>query len=197
MSKFNKTNKIKPTGKNEAGGISYNRPIKKELVSVILNSMLHGDSYYEKETDRITRIENLIKTSEDSEFVAKCAVYARNEGRLRSVSHLLCVLLVENIKGREFVKKAIEKVMLRPDDATEIVALFNQRNPGKMIPNSLRRAIKHNLENSWDIYQLKKYAQPNTKVKLKDVVKLCHPNPTTWNINFNTIPTQPHVELVS
>ena len=186
MSKFNGTNKSKPTGTNMAGGVSYNRPIKKEIVSVVLNSMLNGDSYYEKETDRLTHIEGLIGTSpEDSEFVAKCAVYARNEGRLRSVSHLLSVMLVENVKGAGFVRSALEKVMLRPDDATEIVSLFNQRNPGKMIPNALRRAIKHNLENSWDLYQLKKYAQPKSKVKTKDLVKLSRPNPTKWNEVFN------------
>ena len=186
MSKFNGTNKSKPTGTNMAGGVSYSRPIKKEIVSVVLNSMLNGDSYYEKETDRLKRIETLIgKAVEDSEFVAKCAVYTRNEGRLRSVSHLLSVILLEKVKGEGFVRAALEKVMLRPDDATEIVALFNQRNPGKMIPNALRRAIKHNLENSWDMYQLKKYAQPKSKVKTKDLVKLSHPDPKIWNINFN------------
>jgi hypothetical protein len=186
MSKFNGTNKATPTGTNMAGGVSFDRPIKKEVVSVVLNSMLNGNSYYEKETDRLARIENLIKDSgADSEFVAKAAVYTRTEGRLRSVSHFLSVLLLESVKGESYIRKALEKVMLRLDDATEIVSLWNIRNKGKMIPNALRRAIKHNLETKWDLYSMKKYAQPKSKIKAKDLVKLCHPNPKVWNANFN------------
>ena len=187
MAKFNGNNKSKPTGTNKAGGVSYNRPIKKEIASVVLNSMLNGDSYYEKETDRMQRIESLVKTGagDDAEFVAKCCVYTRTEGRLRSVSHLLAVLLIENVKGQPYMRSALEKTMLRPDDATEIISLFNQRNPGKMIPNALRRAIKTNLEKKWDLYQMRKYAQPKSQVKLKDIIKLARPNPTIWNEKFN------------
>lgn len=186
MAKFNNNNKSVPTGTNEAGGVSYDRPIKKEIATVVLNSMLNGDKFYEKENDRLARIEDLIKNSgTDSEFVAKCAVYTRNEGRLRSISHFLSVLLVENVKGEPFMRNALEQTMLRIDDATEIVSLWNQRNPGKMIPNALRRAIKTNLETKWDMYQLKKYAQPKSKVKGKDLIKLCHPDPKIWNKKFN------------
>jgi len=188
MSKFNRTKKSKPTGVNMAGGVSYDRTAKKEIASVILNSMLNGkDQYYETEENRLARIENLIaeNTSDCAEFIAKAMVYVRNEGKLRSISHFLSVLLCENVKGESFTRKALEKVMLRPDDSTEIVSLWNQRNKGKMIPNALRRAIKHNLENSWDMYQLKKYAQPKAKIKIKDLVKLCRPNPNIWNKKFN------------
>lgn len=185
MSKFNQTSKATPNSTNMAGGVSYTRPIKKELTTVILNSLLNSNSYYEKESDRLDRIEKLIlSASHDFEFVAKCAIYTRNEGKLRSVSHFISVILLENVKGQPVLKKALEKVMVRVDDATEIVSLFMKRNPGKMIPNALRRAIKHNLENSWDLYQLKKYAQPKAKVKVKDLVKLTHPDPKVWNSNF-------------
>lgn len=188
MAKFNGTKKVKPTGKNMAGGASYDRTAKKEIASVVLNSMLTGkDQYYESEEARLQRIAELItsNTAECAEFIAKCAVYTRNEGRLRSVSHLMSVMLIENVKGESFTRKALEKIMLRPDDATEIVALWNQRNPNKMIPNALRRAIKHNLEHCWDLYQLKKYAQLKAKVKVKDLVKMCRPNPKIWNKKFS------------
>lgn len=181
MSKFNGTNKSKPTGTNMAGGVSYNRPIKKEIVSVVLNSMLNGDSYYEKETDRLTRIEGLIGTSpEDSEFVAKAMVYTRNEGRLRSVSHFMANLLAEKVKGEEFLKPAFVKAIVRPDDMTEMLSLWNTRNKGKMVPNSLRRAFKTALETKFDEYQFRKYAAPKSAVKLKDVVKLAHPSPKNF-----------------
>jgi 60 kDa SS-A/Ro ribonucleoprotein len=183
MSKFNGTNKTNtnPTGKNMAGGVSYDRPIKKEIATVVLNSMLNGNSYYEKETDRLNRIEKLLTQSgTDAEFVAKAMVYTRDEGRLRSVSHFMAGLLAENVKGEKFLKPAFVKAIMRPDDMTEMLALWNSRNKGKMVPNSLRRAFKTALETKFDEYQFRKYAAPKAQVKLKDVVKLAHPSPKNF-----------------
>lgn len=182
MSKFNGTNKSKPTGTNKAGGVSYDRPIKKEIATVVLNSMLNGDSYYEKETDRMKRIEKLIVTGadNDAEFVAKAMVYTRTDGRLRSVSHVMANLLVENVKGSEFLRPALVRAMVRPDDMTEMLSLWNNRNSGKMVPNSMRRAFKTALESKFDEYQFRKYAAPKSAIKLKDVVKMAHPSPKNF-----------------
>jgi len=182
MAKFNGTNKSIPSGINEAGGVSYDRPIKKEIASVVLNSMLNGDSNYESETDRLKRIETLISSSgADAEFVAKAMIYTRTEGRLRSVSHFMANILAENVKGVDFLKPAFVKAIVRPDDMTEMLALWNTRNKGKMLPNSLRRAMKTSLETKFDEYQFRKYAAPKASVKLKDVVKLAHPSPKNFD----------------
>lgn len=182
MAKFNGTNKSKPTGKNMAGGVSYDRPIKKEIATVVLNSMLKGDSYYESETDRLARIEKLLTNSgADAEFVAKAMVYTRDEGRLRSISHYMAGLLAENVKGESFLKPAFVKAIMRPDDMTEMLSLWNSRNKGKMVPNSMRRAFKTALETKFDEYQFRKYAAPKAAVKLKDVVKLAHPSPKNFD----------------
>lgn len=180
--KFNSTNTSKPNNTNMAGGSSYDRPIKKEITSVVLNSMLNGDSYYEKETDRLKRIEKLISAGviDDSEFLAKAMVFTRTEGKLRSVSHFMAGLLSENVKGSTFLKPALVRSFVRPDDLTEVLALWNSRNKGKMIPNSLRRAFKDALESKFDEYQFKKYAGTKSKTKLKDVVKLAHPSPKNF-----------------
>ena len=103
-------------------------------------------------------------------------VYTRNEGNLRSVSHLMGTLLAENVKGSSFLKPALVKSMIRPDDALEMVELWNKRNKGVMVPNSLRRAIKLSLENKWDSYQLKKYFG-NGSVKVSNLVNITHPSP--------------------
>lgn len=183
MSKFNtsKTVQAQPDSVNMAGGVSYDRKdIKKDIASVVLTSMLSGDSYYESEKDRLARIEAMCKDPEIGEFVAKAMVYARNEGNLRSVSHFLAVILAENVKGEKYLKPSFEKMIIRVDDAIEIVALWNSRNPKKMLPNSLRRAIKSVLETKFDFYQMRKYLNERNQVKLRDVIKLCHPNPEVW-----------------
>jgi len=184
MSKFNGTKVSKPTGKNMAGGVSYDRTAKKEIVSVILNSMLTGiDSYYESEEARMSRIEELIKNnvSDNGMFIAKAMIYTRNEGRLRSISHYMACLLTEIVKGQAFLKPALVKTIVRADDMTEMLSLWNRRNKGKMVPNSLRRAFKIALETKFQAYHLKKYAQTSSVVKMKDVVKMAHPSPKNFD----------------
>jgi hypothetical protein len=181
MGKFNQTTRgvnTTPDTTNAAGFAAFSRDsFKQEVASVVLNSMLNGNSYYETEAERIQKIENMVAAErENGEFLAKAMVYTRNEGNLRSVSHLLGTLLTENVKGTSFLKPALFKTMVRPDDATEMVALWNTRNPGKMIPNSLRKAVKLSLENTWDAYQLKKYFG-NGSVKVSNLINIAHPSP--------------------
>ena len=180
MAKFNttETTRTKPDTINKAGFTSYSRDsFKGELASVVLNSMLNGDSYYETEAERLAKIERMITDNpEHAEFMAKAMVYTRNEGNLRSVSHYMGAVLAENVKGTPYLKNAFIKTLIRPDDATEMVALWNNRNVNKMVPNSLRRAVKNRLENKWDSYQLKKYFG-NGAVKVSNLVNLVHPKP--------------------
>ena len=62
MAKYNRTGIETAKTTNLAGGTSYDRKdIKKEIASVVLNSMLKGDLYYQKETERVDQILDLIK----------------------------------------------------------------------------------------------------------------------------------------
>ena len=102
MSKFNKKSQgIVPNSRNVAGGESFKREdVRQEIVTLLLNSMLAGNSFYEKEKSRIDRIIEMVRTNaEYGEFLSKAMVYARNDGNLRSVSHVVATALVENIKG--------------------------------------------------------------------------------------------------
>lgn len=183
MSKFNTkgTNAIETS--NMEGGKSYIRKdVRKEITSVILNSMLKGDLYYQKESDRIGQILDLIKSAIDSkniEFLLKSMIYTRTVANLRSVTHLMAIGILENTNNNPLIRKAITKTIIRPDDSTEMVSLWNARHnksdKSLMVPNALRRAIRDVFESKFDEYQFKKYASSTSKVKLSDVVKLCHP----------------------
>ncbi len=182
MSKFNLKIKTNPKNRddvNYSGMSGFSRDnFKGEVVSVILNSMLNGtDSFYETEKERLDKIEGYITNNpEHAEFLAKSMVYARTVGNLRSISHFIGTILAENVKGETFMKHALDKTMLRPDDAIEMVALWNSRNPDMMIPNSLRKAVKISLETKWGSYQLKKYFG-NGSVKVSNLVNISHPTP--------------------
>lgn len=191
MSKFNKTAKETqkvnrtPNSINMAGGAAYSRDsIKQDIATTILSSMLKGDSFYESEKDRLNRIELMISDEQLSEFTAKAMVYARTVGNLRSISHFLAAILAENVKGSTFLRPALGKTFIRPDDLTETLSLWNSRNDSN-IPNVLRRAFKDSLE-TFDNYQLKKYSGEKRSVKLRDVVKIARPVPTE-RANFKAL----------
>ena len=155
MSKFNKTTNSKVKRVNEAGGISYDRKnIKKEIAAVILNSMLNGDSTYETEKERLKNLKKMVKKNsndiEKMKFLAKTIVYTRNELGLRSITHFLAVTLNENVKGKSFVRKAIEKSIVRPDDMTEMFALYRNNDHKDKMPNAMRKAFKSSLETKFD-----------------------------------------------
>jgi len=176
MGKFNKTATLNKTNTtNVAGGAAYEiNDGRKELAGVVLNSMLKNDSFYESEEDRINKIFALAKMN--PEFAAKAMIYARQEGNLRSVSHVLANAVVEAASGTDYLRSAITKTVVRPDDMIEMAALWFSNHKGKMLPNSMRRAFKDVLEsNKWNDFQLKRYSKTRSSLKLKDIIKIVHP----------------------
>ena len=177
MAKFN-TNPRVPDDKNLEDFPSYKREdSKKEIASIVLSSLLKGNSFYESEKDRVEKVFEFATQHPDlSEFLAKAMIYTRNTGNMRSISHVMAVSLLKNAKGTPYLRKAIGEIAIRPDDLTEILALYKDK-VGLAIPNALRRAIKDSLEDKFDEYQLKKYFGGKRKVKVSDLVKLAHPKP--------------------
>ena len=174
MSKFNQTATTKVN--NYEGGINYINDNKIELASLVLNATMSSESFYETQNEKIDILKNLISL-EQSDFIAKLAIFARCETNLRSVSHILIVLLAENNDKSGCLRKAVYGSIARVDDMTEIVSLWNSRHPNKMVPNSIRRAFRDILEEKrFDEYQLKKYEQKKKKVKLKDIIRIAKPS---------------------
>jgi hypothetical protein len=176
MGKFNKvatTNKTNTI--NKAGGAAYEiNDGKKALAGVVLNSMLKNDSFYQAESNRIQEVFALAKMN--PEFAAKAMIYARQEGNLRSISHVLANAVVESASGSDYLRSAIKQTVVRPDDMTEMAALWFANHKGTMLPNSMRRAFKDLLESDkWNKFQLKRYLKERSNVKLKDIILLTHP----------------------
>lgn len=177
MSKFNTIPSQKQS--NLAGGVSYRNDAKHELAISVMSSTLSNDFFYESEETRIASLESLSKElieRNNAQFVAKCAIYARHNANLRSVSHVLGVNLCEYATGSGVIKPAINRLIKRVDDMTELTSLWNTKHPKLMIPNGMRKAFREVLdEGRFDAYQLKKYEQKKAKVKLKDIIRLARP----------------------
>ena len=178
MGKYNvKKESVKPTSVNYMGELAFQLADKELLVSTVMTTFLQN-SYYEKESEIVNRITELVDRV-DPLFAAKLAIYARNEGNLRSVTHLVSALLAKYVSGTDWGKRFYNKIVVRPDDMSEIVSAYaNLNGMGlndlKNIPNSIKKGFKEALERL-DAYQIDKYKMNNREVSLIDLVRLFHP----------------------
>lgn len=180
MSKYNrKKEAVKPTVKNFMNEDAFLLAPKEEFISSIMTTFLSKDgSYYESSDEEVNRILSLLEKI-DPLFACKAAIYARENGNMRSISHLLGAALAKYISGKEYAKRFYSKLIVRADDMSEIVSAYASLNGMslkdiKKIPNSIKKGFKEALERL-DAYQLDKYKMKNREVSLIDLIRLFHP----------------------
>lgn len=177
MSKFN-TPAVGTKTTNLAGGSAYSESPELELVSLLLTSFVQ-DKFYESAQAQVDRVQSLVKQV-DPEFAAKAAVYARQEMGMRSISHVLAVALIPYLKGTDFGRDFYKAVVRRPDDMTEMFALFLSTREEKFIPMAMREGFKEAFD-KFDNYRIAKYRGEGKKFSLVDLVNIVHPIPTEKN----------------
>jgi hypothetical protein len=87
-------------------------------------------------------------------------------------------------KGDSKLKDVIINVIKDPKHMLILVSVWNLLNPGKMIPNSIRRALKYILENKFTHTQLLNVV-PFNKIYLKDIIKISRPRPFSVTLSKN------------
>jgi 60 kDa SS-A/Ro ribonucleoprotein len=162
---------------NYEGAKAYKLTPEMELYSAVVTAGLN-DNFYEKGDTRLARIQELMLKN-NPEYVAKLAVYARNEMYMRSVPMVLAVELAKENSGNAIVSKTVFSVVKRADEITEILAYYqlaNNRTGAKKL-NKLSKQIQKGLSeafNSFDEYQFAKYNRA-TEVKMRDALFIVHP----------------------
>ena len=186
MAKFNEKKTVKqPESVNFMGEKAFLLKAKEEFVSSIMTTFLSKEgSYYESSNEEVKRILSLLDKI-DPLFACKAAIYARENGNMRSISHLLGAALAKHISGQEYAKRFYNKLIVRADDMSEIVSAYANLNGMslndlKKIPNSIKKGFKEALERL-DAYQIDKYKMKKRNVTLVDLVRLFHPHATQKN----------------
>jgi hypothetical protein len=176
MSKFNKAvnNKIE----NYEGAEAYSQSKELEFISILLTSFVK-DQFYRSESESTSTLKNLIQEIKDKKFLAKSAIYARNEFGMRSITHIVAGELAKIVKGEKWTKRFYEKVVRRVDDITEILSYYLDQYK-KPIPNSLKKGLSLAFS-KFNEYQLAKYRSTGKELSLVDVVNLTHPKPSEKN----------------
>lgn len=177
--KFSKTiDRNAPDTVNLAGGPAYRESRNLEMLSIALTSFLE-DSYYESSESTVERLRSLVRGAGDKKFAAQLALFARNEIGMRSVSHVIAAEVSKAVKGEQWVRRFLDRIVRRPDDMLEIVAYYIARF-GRTVPNAMKKGFSKAF-GRFDEYQLAKYRGEGHEVSLVDVVNLVHPTPTVGN----------------
>lgn len=176
MSKFNAATENSMNTVNHEGNAAYRMDWRTKLITMVLTSFFNEDKFY---GDNSEEMANLIHSGiiDDPQFVSNLAIFARREFNMRSVSHVIAGYLANIPEGKPFVKETVKKIVLRGDDATEILS-FYLNTFGKPIPNSLRKALR-DIFPTFDAYTLAKYKGEGKSVKMRDILCLCRPTPTS------------------
>lgn len=162
---------------NYEGAQAYALTPQTELYTMVATSMLN-EQFYEKAERRLARLRTLI-TQNDPSFVARLAIYAREQMYMRSMPLVLTVELGMAHRGDSKVSKMASRVIQRADEITELLAYYqlaNERKEKKKL-NRLSKQLQKGLAdafNKFDEYQFAKYNK-DTQIKLKDALFLVHP----------------------
>lgn len=180
MSRFNQP-AVDPTKTtNKAGGGAYTLSSEMELYSTVCTASLYR-KYYESPQETVQRVRDLVAEC-DAEFVAKLAVYAREEMNLRTIPLVLAVELARVHSGDNLVSRLVKRVIQRADELTEILgyyAIANERTGVKKL-GKLSKQLEKGIASAFtkfDEYQFGKYNR-DSEVKLRDALFLSHAKPT-------------------
>lgn len=161
---------------NAAGGEAFSQTDKLALVSMVLTSFVK-DQFYRTKEETLTKARKLIE--KDPLFAAKCAVYARQEFGMRSISHVIAGEIASSVKGQTWTKGFFEKVIRRPDDMLEILSYYYGLGD-KNEPNALKKGFSKAI-GKFNEYSLAKYRGAGKDVSMIDLVNVVHPVPTAKN----------------
>lgn len=164
---------------NHMGSSAFKEKDEFELASLVLTSFAEN-MYYENFDSQYSRMEDLISKI-DSKFAAQLAIYSRDKFHMRSMSHVVASILADKnlTSNKDWATNFYNKIIMRPDDMSEIMALYWKDNK-RPLPNALKRGFK-NAFDKFDDYQIKKYKMNKRTIKLVDIINLVRPKPLDKN----------------
>lgn len=159
---------VKPIRTHE-GATAKRISIEDQLKRSVMACLLFESNFYESGESIAERISSLADQC-NPEFVADLAVKARIDYKLRHAPLLLLLSLIK--KGK--ADKVIPKVINRPDEISELVAMY-WMDGKRPLSAGMKRGLSAAF-NKFDEYQFSKWNR-DYAVKLRDVMFLCHPKP--------------------
>lgn len=196
MSKFNE--KVKPErSMSYEGGENYKKDVLEDWMNFLFSSKM-DDGFYENADTQQTRfieLTNLVIDKYGAEFAGKCAMFARNQLGMRSVSQLVAAML----NGQSFERKRdfYKAFCHRPDDMSEIFAAVDML--GGKRSHAMVRGFADYMSGLSE-YNIMKYQMKGKRYNMYDLINIIHPKSgviddymngklkaaDTWEVNIST-----------
>ena len=152
-----------------------------ELKRAVMNCLLWEDQFYENGVAVAERIKALVPKVAP-EAVATLAVEAREQMKLRHAPLLIVREMARHDTHRKLVADTLARVVQRPDELTEFLAIYwagalgpMQQRKKQPVSAQVKKGLAKAL-NKFDAYQLAKYDRDGA-VRLRDVLFLVHAKP--------------------
>lgn len=174
------------------GAVAKHTSPTQALERSVMSCMLFEKEFYEDGQEISERIAALVPQV-DPEIVAKMAIRAREDMKLRHVPLLLVREMARHPEHKKLVSATLARVIQRPDELSEFLALYwkDKKQPlSGQVKKGLAKAFT-----KFNEYSLAKYNRDKA-IKLRDVLFLCHAKPqnpeqeATWKkLVDNTLST--------
>ena len=154
---------------------------EQQLRRALMNCMLWEDQFYEDGVSIAERIGALVPQV-DAEKVAAMAIEAREDMKLRHAPLLIVREMARHEGHKALVADTLERIVQRPDELTEFLAIYWADALGPMQQRKTRAVsaqVKKGLARAltkFDAYQLAKYDRDGA-VRIRDVLFLTHAKP--------------------
>jgi 60 kDa SS-A/Ro ribonucleoprotein len=146
-----------------------------QLERSVMSCLLWESEFYEDGQTIGQRIADLVKVV-PAEDVARVAIQAKEDMRLRHVPLLLARELMRKVEGRAMARSLFPRVILRPDDITEFLSIYWKDNKDEPLAKQVKRWLGDTFR-KFDEYQLAKYNGGQKAVKLRDALRITRPKP--------------------
>ena len=164
-----------------AGGRAKRFTPETELKRALMNCLLWEDQFYEDGVAIAERIKSLVPQVEPAR-VAQLAIEAREQMKLRHAPLLVVREMARHEKHRVLVADTLERVIQRPDEMMELLAIYwadalgpQQQRKRQPVSAQIKKGLARALT-KFDAYQLAKYDRDGA-VRIKDVLFLVHAKP--------------------
>lgn len=157
---------------NEAGGIAYDRTNEQLLAQFAATGCLR-DTFY---ADAETQLKSLMGAAfgADPVFVAKTAVFAREEGLMKDTPALLCAVLA--FRDQALLRRVFDRALDNGKQVRHFVQIVRSGQVGrKSLGTAPKRLVQQWLASRTDAQLLS--ASVGNAPSLADVVKMVHPKP--------------------
>ena len=173
-------NRVPETHTNRAGGQSYWRSLKEQVIQVLTTGTL-GDTYYCTGQQLAQEaVEVLLKAREECpDFFARALVYARNVGMMKTLPVLGLVVLSGGRKNRKLTEAVFDQVVRIPDDLRAFVALCRTKSvPGRDgFGGYVVQLVRRKLTQMSEYHVLKYGSSASDTITLCDILRLSHAKP--------------------